>query len=82
MELHLLRIGQDLAHRAGLLNAPIGVTVTERLPLDVVLVQFPQNYVDSDGFGRAASSLPDTGRLGNVRPLHANDSPKTEERGA
>lgn len=72
MELHLLRIGQDLVHRAGLPNAPIGVTVTGRLPLGVVLAQFPQNYTESDGFGRAASSLPDTGRLGNVRPLDEN----------
>lgn len=77
MELHLLRIGQDLVHRAGLPNAPIGVTVTERLPLDVVLAHFPQHYTESDGIGRAASSLPDTGHLGNVRPFDADGSPES-----
>jgi len=73
MELHLLRIGQDLVRRAGLENTPIGVTVTEWLPLEVARAQFPGELTLSDGIGRAASSLADTGRLLNTRPSSDDD---------
>ncbi|HEV2738949.1 MAG TPA: hypothetical protein VGU66_10255, partial [Candidatus Elarobacter sp.] len=69
LERHVLRVGQELIQRAGLANAPIGVTITEICSLDAIATEPSQNVMMSDGVARAASSLPDTGRLGSVRPL-------------
>ena len=68
LELHLLRIGQDLIQRSGLSSAPIGVTVTayhdranlKNIPADDVVM--------SDGTMRAAASLPDVEWLDRVGP--------------
>lgn len=68
LELHLLRIGQDLIQRSGLSPAPIGVTVTayhdladlEKIPADDVVM--------SDGTMRAAASLPDVTWINPIGP--------------
>jgi hypothetical protein len=77
LELHILRVGQDLVQRSGLTGAPIGVTVTETRHRDDLGEEDRRNIVISDGIARAASSLPDTGRLESVRPLldPPNDEP-------
>lgn len=69
LELHLLRIGQDLVHRAGLINAPIGVTIAGQKPYAALTDAERARLMISDGTARAASSLPDTGRLESVRPI-------------
>lgn len=69
LELHLLTIGQELVARAGYRNAIIGVTVNGYADART-LNQIPADQVNmSDGIMRAASSLPDSNRLGAVPPF-------------
>ena len=68
LELHVLRIGQDLVTRAGLTNAQIGVTITETLPSETIATIRAEDLTISDGVAKTASSLPDTERLANLRP--------------
>lgn len=68
LELHVLRVGQDLVHQAGLPGAPIGISLLGVLPMEAA-ENIPAEHIHmSDGIMRSASSLPDTGRLLNVKP--------------
>jgi len=68
LELHVLRIGQDLIQQAGLTPAPIGVTILGTAsPADIAKFS-PEDVTISDGIGRTASSLPDTERIVNLKP--------------
>lgn len=78
LELHVLRIGQDLIRRAGLDPAPIGVTLRRMLTKSEIAGTDPNRVTISDGIGRTASSVEDVGHAFNVRPL-SDDS--TEESG-
>jgi hypothetical protein len=70
VELHVLRIGQDLVHRAGLADAPIGVTVVDVVPRAEIGTA---NITISDGIARSASTIEDVAHLFNVRPLDPGD---------
>jgi len=76
LERHMLRIGQDLIHRAGLTGAPIGVKVLETVPSERIASIRPEDIIISDGMGRTASSLA-TDRLLDVTPA----SPESTSRG-
>lgn len=69
IELHALRIGQDLIHRTGLTNAPIGVTIKDALRPEVLVSVAPEDLIVSDGIARTASSLPTTERLAELTPI-------------
>jgi len=70
LERHVLCIGQDLAQRAGLAGAPIGVTLTEVVPTATIKAGYPPgDLLMSDGIARAASSIEVAHRVLNVRPL-------------
>jgi hypothetical protein len=77
LELHVLRIGQDLVRRAGLTSAPIGVVVREVLTAEQVKHVPSERLVMSDGIARTASSLPTTDRLGELHPI--SESLSTDE---
>jgi hypothetical protein len=68
LELHVLRIGQDLIQRSGLSSAPIGVTVTAYHDLASLKSIPAEDLVMTDGTMRAAGSLPDLSWLGQVGP--------------
>ncbi len=78
VELHVLRIGQDVVRRAGLTGAPIGVTIQGTMPSEVLDKLPPENVTISDGVARTASSL-DTERILNVKPAQETPLPQTED---
>jgi hypothetical protein len=68
LELHSQRAGHNVVHRAGLPNAPIGVTIEDVLPLEA-LCTLPRSHVTmSDGVARMAASVPRTQRLSELTP--------------
>lgn len=68
LELHVLRIGQDLIQRSGLASAPIGVSVTAYRDFTNLAGVAQEDLVMTDGTRRAAGSLPDLTWLGQVGP--------------
>lgn len=71
LELHILKIGQELIARAGYLDPIIGVTVNEYVDAGERGLVPSEHLHVSDGVMRAASALPDSDRLGSVAPMSA-----------
>lgn len=73
IELHALRVGQDLIGRAGLNNAPIGVNVLESV--DRSNIPIKGNVTISDGIARSASAVSDVHNIFNLKPLSTEEEP-------